>query len=596
MNKKNVLIAMGAAVVGGFTVQYGAPFLQSDGSGVPAENSASKSGEPEVLYWAAPMDPNFRRDQPGKSPMGMDLIPVYADAEGGADDAGVVKIKPQTVNNLGVRSTKVIRRQMNREVQTVGYLDFDESRMSHLHVRADGWIEKLAVRSVGEEVKRGDLLFEIYSPALVNAQAEYLQALQTGRKGLIGASEERLRALDFSDQQIKRLERKRKTERLVQVRARQDGIISELNVREGMYIVPGLNVLTLADLSSVWLLADVFESQAQWVSEGQVARMSLPYTPGQSWTGKVEYVYPTLDPKSRTLKVRLRFENPDNALKPNMYASVLIEAESVGNVLTVPREALIRAGRNDRVIVDLGEGRYKPMMVKVGIEANGQVAIGEGLKGDEKVVVSGQFLIDSEASLSASMMRMSDPEGDPASEPAGAGTPTTIKPQAVTMGAINKISDDGKTVNISHDPIPEIGWPSMTMDFKVIGPFSLNGFSSGDSVLLGVAQDADGMYGLVSLEIRSPAKPKVWTRGTVNNVLTGENKVNISHDPIAELGWPSMTMDFSLLESVSESDFVQGQTIEIGLAKDAEGTFAIGAVRPASDKPYGMASDKRAQE
>ena len=373
---------------------------------VPVYADDAAKAEKEILYWVAPMDANYRRDKPGKSPMGMDLVPVYADPAGG--DA--ITISPEVIQNLGVRTSKAEISKLWRGIDTVGYVDFDESKLSHIHLRTEGWVENLVVRSEGERVKKGDRLFDFYSPQLVNAQEEFVQALSVGNKGLVSASSERLFALGISKGQIDSLRRTRKPRQYISVFAPQDGVVATLPVREGMFIKPSMKVMSLADLSSVWLLAEIFERQADWVSMGDSAQVTLSYLPGREWEGKVEYIYPSLDPKTRTLKVRLRFDNPEEALKPNMYANVKIYGGAKVGILVIPMEALIRTGRNERVVVALGEGRFEARTVKAGIESGDWVEIVSGLKSGEEVVVSGQFLIDSEASIKASFNRMSKPE------------------------------------------------------------------------------------------------------------------------------------------------------------------------------------------
>ena len=371
-----------------------------------ALTSALLAEEREVLYWVAPMDANYQRDKPGKSPMGMDLVPVYADNTAG--DA--VTISPEVIQNLGVRTAKAEVSKLWRGIDTVGYVNFDESKLSHIHLRTEGWVENLAVRSEGERVKKGDRLFDFYSPDLVNAQEEFVQALSVNNKGLISASAERLLALGISNQQVALLRKNRKVSQTISVFAPQDGVVSTLPVREGMFVKPSMKVMSLADLSSVWLLAEIFERQVDWVSMGDSAQVTLSYLPGRKWQGKVEYIYPSLDPKTRTLKVRLRFDNLEESLKPNMYANVKIFGGAKSGIIVIPIEALIRTGRNERVIVALGEGRFEARTVKAGIESGDWVEIASGLKDGENVVVSGQFLIDSEASIKASINRMSKPD------------------------------------------------------------------------------------------------------------------------------------------------------------------------------------------
>ena len=385
------------------------PVILLTASGLTADPAGSaENGEAGVLYWVAPMDPNYRRDNPGKSPMGMDLVPVYADAAG---DVGTVRIDPAMVQNLGVRTAPVERGKLWRQISTVGYVAFDERKLSHVHLRTDGWIEKLNVKSDGEQVRKGDVLFELYSRELVSAQEEYIQALRGSNDYLKRASRERLEALGISSAQIRQIARDRRASQRVRILASQDGVVDGLNVREGMYVKPATEVLTLADLSSVWLLVDVFERQSDWVAVGQPAEVRLGYLPGRVWAGEVEFVYPTIDPKTRTLQARLRFDNPDDALKPDMYANVRIYAGPKQDVLSIPREALIKLGKAQRVIVAMEKGRFRAQQVTAGLESGDFVEIISGLNERDRVVTSGQFLIDSEASLRASFSRMAGDDG-----------------------------------------------------------------------------------------------------------------------------------------------------------------------------------------
>lgn len=363
---------------------------------------AMAADETEVLYWVAPMDPNYRRDKPGKSPMGMDLIPVYASQGSGSE----VSISPVIVQNLGVRTSKAELTRLWRGIDTVGYVDYDESKVSHIHLRTEGWIEKLAVESEGDRFKKGEFLFDVYSPKLVNAQEELIAALNSGNKGLISASKERLSALGISSKQIRQLEKDKQVKQRISIYAPQDGVVSDLPVREGMFVQPSMKVMTLGDLSSVWLLAEVFERQSAWVEVGQSAEVSLSFIPGKTWQGKVEYIYPSLDPKTRTLKIRLRFDNPGEQLKPNMYANVKIFGGATADTIVIPLAGLIRTGREERVIVATGEGKFEARKVKAGIESGEYVEILEGVNAGDDVVISGQFLIDSEASMRASINRM----------------------------------------------------------------------------------------------------------------------------------------------------------------------------------------------
>ena len=439
------------------------------------------AAEEEILYWVAPMDPNYRRDKPGKSPLGMDLVPVYAD---GDDGGSTVTIAPEVVQSLGVRTTKAERTKLWRGIDTVGYVDYDESKVSHIHLRTEGWIENLKVQSEGERVKKGQLLFELYSPELVNAQQEYVAALASGNKNLKRASKQRLVALGISDIQIAELQKDKKIKQRISVYAPQDGVVSTLPVREGMFIKPAKRVMSLGDLSSVWLLADVFERQADWVKVGQPAEVRLTYLPGNIWEGTVEYIYPNLDPKTRSLKVRLRFDNPDETLKPNMYANVKIYGGPKENTIAIPLEGLIRTGREERVIISLGEGKFEARKVTAGIETGDYVEIIKGVDEGDDIVISGQFLIDSEASLRASLTRMSD-MGSTMSDK----DESTMEMKTVSgSGVIKAIKTDEHKLNMEHGPIEELGWPSMTMDFQLAEDVSLEGLNIDDSIMFDLEQ------------------------------------------------------------------------------------------------------------
>jgi len=454
--------------------------------------TATAGEDKEVLYYVAPMDPNYRRDKPGKSPMGMELIPFYAGEE---NSGSTVTISPTVVQNLGVRTAKSELTRLWRGIDTVGYVDYDESKVSHIHLRTEGWIEKLTVESEGERVKKNGFLFDVYSPLLVSAQEELVTAIATGNKALIAASKERLSALGISTKQIRELQKTRKVKQIISVYSPQDGVVSNFPVRDGMFVKPSQSVMTLADLSSVWLLAEVFERQAEWVEVGQPAEVRLSYIPGRVWKGEVEYIYPTLDPKTRTLKVRLRFENPDEKLKPNMYANVKIFGGAKENTIVIPLEALIRTGREERVIIALGDGRFEARSVTAGIESGEFVEIIKGLDAGERVVTSGQFLIDSEANMRASLNRMSDGDSGEAS-----GSKADTGKVVSGNGVIMEINTDDNTLNLKHDPIDDLGWPAMTMDFSVMPDVDLSKLSVNESVMFQLEKHGDS-YMITSVHV-----------------------------------------------------------------------------------------------
>ena len=427
----------------------------------------SKDDARKVLYWVAPMDPNYKRDKPGKSPMGMDLVPVYKDAQ--KTKGGEIIIAPQVIQNLGVRTALVERSRLWRKINTVGFAGYDESRLSHIHLRTRGWIENLTIRSEGERVKKGQLLFKLYSPELVNAQEEYLRLLPVGNKALVNASKERLIALGISSFDIEGLHKDQKARQKISVYAPQDGVVSLLKAREGMYVKPENQIATLADLSSIWVLAEVFEHHSSWVEAGQPAEVRFAHLPGKIFGGNVEYIYPTLDPVTRTLGVRLRFANPDEMLKPNMFGDVSIYAGAKQNIMVVPRESVIRTGHSERVIIAKGEGRFEVREVVAGIESGDWIEIQAGLSEAQRVVVSGQFLIDSEASTQASFTRMAAPAMRQAGAVEQAGN------KAITgLGTVESVDLAQQKLRISHEPIDALGWPSMQMDFKISRDYSLD--------------------------------------------------------------------------------------------------------------------------
>ena len=378
-------------------------FSSSGGDAGPTREGRS---EREILYWVAPMDRNYRRDEPGKSPMGMDLVPVYADEVDAMP--GTVRIDPTVVNNLGVRTALAERGPLSRRIETVGYVGYDEDTLQHVHTRVDGWIEKLATTATGDPVRKGQLLFELYSPELVNAQQEYLTALRSNNTALRAASRDRLAALGVTAGEVARLEKERTASQRVRVYAETDGVIAHLGVREGIFVTPATEVMSVARLDRVWVIAEVYERQAAWVEPGQRAEVVLDYVPGRRWQGSVDYVYPELDVKTRTLKVRIRFDNEGEVLRPNMFARVTLFGTQSEPLVHVPRAAVIRGGSSDRVLLALGEGRFRAQPVVLGMESGDRIAIRDGVSAGDRIVTSGLFLIDSESNIESALQRMDE--------------------------------------------------------------------------------------------------------------------------------------------------------------------------------------------
>jgi Cu(I)/Ag(I) efflux system membrane fusion protein len=477
-----VLLVLALGVVLGF-VLAGRPELPGVG---PEMTGQAEEPEPEILYWVAPMDPNYRRDEAGKSPMGMDLVPVYAKAareEGEVADA--VLIEPAVEHNLGVRVQEAGIRPLWRRIEATGYVGLDENSLNHIHMRTEGWIERLFVDAEGERVQQGQLLFEFYSPELVNAQKEFLQESRRKDQRLVRAARQKLRALGMAGTEIDELLARGEEKQTIKVFAPSNGIITSLHAREGVFVKPEMEVMSLADLSSVWMQAEVFEAQADWVAKGQSAEARLGYMPGEVFSGQVDYVYPVLDPDTRTLRVRLLFDNPGERLKPNMYAAVTIFGSTHQDALTIPRDALIRAEGNDRVIVALGDGYYRAQEVMTGIESGPWVQIIAGLEAGVRVVTSAQFLIDSEASLAGSLRRL---------EPAAPQEVETASKIVFGSGRVEEISVGEGWLIIRHGPIEALGWPGMTMQFDVTDAVNLARINVGQSVHFSIQPDEQGVY------------------------------------------------------------------------------------------------------
>lgn len=377
--------------------------------------SAASSGEREVLYWYAPMDATYIRDEPGLSPMGMKLVPKYADALGESKD-GVIRIDPVQVQNIGVVSVEAKLDDITRYSRTVGILDFNAERIVWVNTKFDGWIEKVHVNYVGQTVRKGQPLFEIYSPALVTTQDEYLRALQyraslegSGRpqtiqqaESLVQSTRDRLIYWDVSDEQIKTLETSKEVQRLLTVASPAEGVVAEImnEALEGMYVKPGMNLYKIADLSTVWVHADIFEVDIPWIDEGQPATVSFHNDPNTKFHGHILFLYPEVSRDTRALKICVEVPNPHRRLRPGMYADVVVQGPPVRNAVVIPQSAVIRSGKRNIVFLDLGEGRFEPTEVELGVKGeDDRIQIVKGVAPGEKVVTQAQFMLDSESRI-----------------------------------------------------------------------------------------------------------------------------------------------------------------------------------------------------
>jgi Cu(I)/Ag(I) efflux system membrane fusion protein len=370
---------------------------------------AAKHMDPKYV---CPMHPNIIKDEPADCPIcGMDLVKKMLDPMTGKRPE--VGLTPAVIQTLGVRTAPAELGTLWKFIKTVGRIEYDETRLAHVHPRAAGWIETLDLRAEGEPVERGQRLAEFYAPDILSAQVDFLLAQdRDGAQRRVSKDKARniLRLLDVPDDIIREIERSGEPRNRIPIRAPIDGIVTHMEARDGMYVTEASEMFSIADLSRVWVLVDIYEHQIDWLRTGLTAEMTVPARPGRSWEGQVDYLYPELNPETRTLTVRLVFDNPDRALKPNMFADVTIYGGPKRNVLKVPAEALIVTGEREAVVTALGDGRFQPVDVVTGMQRAGEVEILSGLETGDEVVVSGQFLIDSESNLQASFMRMAEPD------------------------------------------------------------------------------------------------------------------------------------------------------------------------------------------
>jgi Cu(I)/Ag(I) efflux system membrane fusion protein len=370
--------------------------------------------EPKVLYYYDPMRPDVHFDAPGKSPfMDMDLVPKYAGAE--PEGGVVVEVDPRMAQNLGIRTAPVTLGAIANAVEAVGAVGADERLLYAVESRAEGWVERLNVRAVGDPVRQGQLLAGVYSPELYSAQEEFVLAVKSGDPGLVAAGRQRLALLGMPEAQLAQVQGSGVAQRQVQLVSPRAGVVTEINAREGQKVMPGVPLIRIADLSRVWITVEIPESLTDAVRKAQRVEARLAGVPGKVFEGRVDYVYPDLDVATRTVRARIVLENRTGVLKPGMYANVVVLGAAGREALTVPAEAVIRTGKRSVVIVAEGEGRFRPAEVTLGPEHEGRIVVLEGLAEGQNVVTSGQFLLDSEANLRGAYQRL---EGEAAPAPA----------------------------------------------------------------------------------------------------------------------------------------------------------------------------------
>lgn len=546
------ILALAAGVAGGIYLER----LYFNPAGMAADSG------PEVLYWVAPMDPNFRQPGPGKSPMGMDLIPVYAGQEPSGDPAEV-RLSATEINAIGVRTALAQVAEISHRIETVGFVGYDEHLTSHVHTRVDGWIEVLNVRAVGDQVRKGDVLFELFSPEFGIATFDFIRVKEGGGGISLEAARNKLRSHGATDRQIAEIEETGEVARRISVEAPRDGVVIGLAAADGMFLQPSTQAVSITDLSEVWLIVDVFERDIARMTDEMRAIARFEHLPGRTFEGEIDYVYPELDPQTRTLPVRLRFDNSEGLLRPNMFGTVsLIPAQS-RTALTVPSEAIIRTGSAERVILKTGEGTFMPRLITTGLRDNfgggGRTEVVQGLAPGEEVVASAQFLIDSESALSAGLMRLA-----PTDEAPARGT-----------GELVALDVEARIATIQHSTLESLDWPAMTSRFSVRADVALDRFAPGTQVAFLAARGADGLLGL--LEMGSDDGIAATGNGTVTAV-TADGKLSLSHEPIPELGWPAMQMDMPVA-GFDPATVPLDAPVEFDLSKGDDGLFTIVAVR-----------------
>ncbi|TDX22551.1 Cu(I)/Ag(I) efflux system membrane fusion protein [Modicisalibacter xianhensis] len=482
--------------------------------------AATTETEREVLYWYDPMMPGQRFDKPGKSPfMDMELVPKYAD-EGGSDTAAV-SINPSVLQNFAVRTAVVERKEVTPSLSAAANVQFNERDVAVVQARSDGFVERTYGHAPSDVLTQGEPLVDLLIPAWGGAQEEFLAVLRTGDLALIKAARTRLRLTGMPAELIEYVEKVRQVQQIVTLKAPVSGMLKSLEVRQGMTLKAGATLATLNGLDTVWVEAAVPEIQAEQVAAGLPVEARLPAYPGETFHGQVIAVLPENDATSRTLRVRIELPNPELRLRPGMFASVAIRGPAQTH-LQVPVEAVLRGGEYDYVLVAEDNGGFTPQRVVIGTESQGRVALIEGTHEGQRVVASGQFLIDSEASLAGALDRLgiakakggASKDSTNVADTGGIHVPTmqgmnmpdmdirdqgTIKAGPITgRGKVEAISSG--QITLSHEPIPALGWPAMTMPFELVNLSVATGLQLGDSVTF-TLQEGEVGYVIANLQV-----------------------------------------------------------------------------------------------
>jgi len=389
-----------------------------------SEQQSVTKGKEKPLFYRSPMNPSVTSKIPAKDNMGMDYVPVYAADLNNKGVPGTVTIDPTVEQSIGVRTARAVITEMSRTIQTVGRIAYDEQLLVKLHPKVSGWVEKLFINETGETVKTNTMLLSVYSPQLVASEEEYLLALKNveilkkspfpqirdGARDLLRSSRERLELFDVPQHQIREITKTRKVMKGLHIASPAAGVVLSIGVREGTHVTPATELFSIADLSRVWTYVDVYEYELPWVRLGDRVEMRVTAVPRHVFVGKISYIYPYLDPKTRTNKLRIEFDNKDLLLKPDMFSDVTVFVSHKQHAIVIPTEAVIRTGKAPKIFIKTGSGRFAPRVVKIGMEADGKTEILEGVKPGETVVTSAQFMLDSESSLQEAASKMLMPK------------------------------------------------------------------------------------------------------------------------------------------------------------------------------------------
>lgn len=487
---KNIAIIALLAVAAALGYWFGGQQHKVGAGGTAPEAATAASGK-KLLYYRNPMGLPDTSPTPKKDSMGMDYLPVYAGED--EDDGSSVKISTAKVQKLGVRTEAAALRDLSRPVRAAGRVEVDERRVFAVAPKFEGWIERLHVNTTGQPVGKGQPLFEVYSPELVSAQREYQVAArgveklsgeaQASIRQVADAALARLRNWDISAEQIERLKTGGEPTRTLTYRAPVAGVILEKKALQGQRFMPGEALYQIADVSGVWVLADVFERDIAAIKVGQPAEVGIDAFPDKTFAGKVSYLYPTLNPQTRTVPVRIELPNPRGELRPAMYANVQLKVGAGRTALAIPVSAVIDSGAAQRVIVQKEEGRFEPRAVRLGMRGDDYVEVKEGVQAGEQVVVAANFLIDSESNLKAALGGMKEKP--------------SVSHHAV--GTLDSIESDG-SVMVTHEPVASLNWPKMTMEFIPANPSLVGKLKPGTPIHFEFVERKPGEWVITKIE------------------------------------------------------------------------------------------------